>query len=144
MQGVSIFAVSIVACSLYPFPQACCMDVQIVSIYTILRVDVQCVCIMYIHLRRKQCGVECTSVIRQQSRGAGCIPLHRQQYRRAGCILFQLYTTLLMPECRTVRRRLVRYRNEKKCRCRKPSGTGIREPSPVSECSGTGLRCWVP
>ncbi len=34
----------------------------------------------------------------------------------------------------------VRYRNEQKCGCRNQSGTGIRGPSPVPECSGTGLR----
>jgi hypothetical protein len=32
----------------------------------------------------------------------------------------------------------VRYRNEQKCRCRNQSGTEIRGPSSVPECSGTG------
>jgi hypothetical protein len=37
--------------------------------------------------------------------------------------------------------RSVRYRNEKECRCWNQSGTGIKIPSPVPECSCTGLRC---
>ncbi len=36
--------------------------------------------------------------------------------------------------------RSVRYRNEQECRCRNRSGAGIRGPSPVPECSGTGLK----
>jgi hypothetical protein len=35
----------------------------------------------------------------------------------------------------------VRYRNKQKCRYRNQSGTGIRGPCPVPECSGTELRC---
>ena len=43
----------------------------------------------------------------------------------------------------------VRYRNEKECRCRNQSCTGMKKnadagTSPVSECSGTRLRCWMP
>jgi hypothetical protein len=38
----------------------------------------------------------------------------------------------------------VRYRNEQKCRCQNQSSTGIRGPSPVPECSGTGLRYRMP
>jgi hypothetical protein len=38
----------------------------------------------------------------------------------------------------------VRYRNEQKCRCRNQSGTEIRAPGPVTECSGTGLRYRMP
>jgi hypothetical protein len=38
----------------------------------------------------------------------------------------------------------VRYRNELKCGCRNQSGTGIRGPTPVPKCSGTGLRYRMP
>jgi hypothetical protein len=38
----------------------------------------------------------------------------------------------------------VRYRNEKKWRCRNHSGTRIRRPNPVPECSGTRPRWWMP
>ncbi len=37
-----------------------------------------------------------------------------------------------------------RYRNEQKYRCRNQSGSGKRGPSPVPECSGTGLRYRMP
>ncbi len=43
----------------------------------------------------------------------GCFRFHLQHCGRAGCILLHLYTMLLMPECRTVEHRLVRYRNKK-------------------------------
>ncbi len=32
----------------------------------------------------------------------------------------------------------------KKCHCRNQPGTRIRKPSPVPECSGIGLSCWMP
>ncbi len=38
----------------------------------------------------------------------------------------------------------VRYQNEQECRCRNQSGTGLRGPSPVLECSGNGLRYQMP
>jgi hypothetical protein len=61
-----------------------------------------------------------------------CIPFHpRKVFINAG-----------MPVCRGIWS--VRYMNEQKCRCRKQSGTGIRGPSPVLECSGTGLRYRMP
>ncbi len=37
-----------------------------------------------------------------------------------------------------------RYRNEQKYRGRNQFSTGIKGPSPVPECSGTGLRDWMP
>ncbi len=48
---------------------------------------------------------------------AGCVPVHCQQYGRAECVPF--------------------YRQQY-------GGTGIRVPSPVPDCSGTGLRHRMP
>ncbi len=80
-------------------------------------------------------------------------------YRRAGCITFHYSTCSVdvhwvmgIPftttnnsffKCRNVRLsgiQSVRYRNEQKFRCRHQFVTKIRGPSPVPECSGTGLR----
>ncbi len=52
-----------------------------------------------------------------------------------------------MLECRTVRHPVIAHWNEKKCWYQKQSGTGIRRPSPVLECTGIILRwrmpdCW--
>ncbi len=49
-----------------------------------------------------------------------------------------------MLECRTVWHPVSPVPEGLKCRCRDQSGTGIKGPSPVPECSGTGLRCRMP
>jgi hypothetical protein len=64
-------------------------------------------------------------------------PFHNhqnKQYESAWC------TPFLMPECRTVRHPVSPVPQWTKCWCRNQSDTGIRGPSPVPECSGTGLR----
>jgi hypothetical protein len=91
----------------------------------------------------QQYGQEgCIPFHHQQSERAGSIPVYRLQCGRAGvCIPFYLCKVFL--KCWNVGLSgigLVRYRNEQKCRRRNHSSTGIRGPSPVLECSYTGLR----
>ena len=74
-------------------------------------------------------------------------------YGRAGYITFHYFQIavwtcgvyfLSMPECRTGRHLISPVPNEQKRRCPNQSGTGIRGPSLVPECSGTGLRYRMP
>ncbi len=80
-------------------------------------------CIHFLNQHNGRSG--CITFHSQQYGRAGCLSLHRQQYKRAGCIPF------LNAE---------RYQNEQKYQYRNQSDTGRRGPSPVPECSDTGLR----
>jgi hypothetical protein len=90
----------------------------------------------------------------QQYGCAWCIPVHSLQCGRVGCYV-SLFT-LCFFKCRNAGLSdiwSVQYQNEQECRCHNQSGTGIRGPSTLLECSGTewdiGCRqhrswCWCP
>ncbi len=105
----------------------------------------------------------------QQNGRAGCNHFHMQEYGRAVCRVYAfdfpppaVWTCRVYPfplpaawTCRVYPffkfRNVglscilsVRYRNELKCRCWDQFGTGIRGPSPVPKCCGTGLRYRMP
>jgi hypothetical protein len=74
-------------------------------------------------------------------RRAGYITFHYLfcfQCRLAGCTFYRWRNVGLSGISS------VRYRNEQKRWCQKQSGTGIRGPSPVPECSGAGQRYRMP
>jgi hypothetical protein len=82
---------------------------------------------------------------------ARCIAFHRKQYERLVCPFLPLAEWMCRVYFFYKGRNVglsgiqsVWYRNEQKCLCRNKSGTGIRGPSPVQECSGTRLRYRMP
>ncbi len=110
------------------------MDVKGISLSTTCSLDVHWASLSPPPTPALQYGhAGCIQFHSQQNGLAVRIPFHQHQYGRAVCTLFY------MPECRTVR-----YRNEQQSWCRNHSGTGIRVPSPVPECSRTGLRYRMP
>jgi hypothetical protein len=97
----------------------------------------------------------CVSFHSQQNGRAACNHFESQEYERAVCMVYAftlpgVWTYRVCPFLSPVIRMCRVYpflndglsgiRNGQKFRCRNQSGTGIRGPSPVPECSGTGLR----
>ncbi len=74
---------------------------------------------------------------------AGYLPPHRQ-FVYVQDVSFFTFLQFFMPERRTSGICFFRYRIEKKCQCWNAPDNGLRKPSPVTECSLTGLSCWMP